>query len=379
MHYFTFAEKDTTLYEKSGSLNSGLDEILEVRKDVSPSGEVITVSRIMIKFDLDPISKLKNQNVIKDNAQYFLNLFDARPTALATSQSLYAYPVSQSWTMGDGRSYDDPVTTEGCSWNFRHGETDGKLWSEETASGGSWFTNNDGAYEMSHSFGVKSSDMRMDVTGVVNAWLDGTIPNEGFIVKRSGSFYDPTTTSGSFGNNDSGSDEGNSTRFGNFSFFSSDTHTKYPPTLEAVWDDSKWTTGSLSPLTKGNIEDMVIYMKGLRPEYKEKSIAKFRVVGRERFPEKTYSTTSDNLSVKYLPSGSSFYSILDAETDDVVVPFGSGSKLSCDSDGNYFLLRMDGYQPERYYKIEYRIQSGSTTDEETDQYFDEGFTFKVTL
>jgi hypothetical protein len=53
--------------------------------------------------------------------------------------------------------------------------------------------------------------------------------------------------------------------------------------------------------------------------------------------------------------------------------------LSCDSDGNYFLLRMDGYQPERYYKIEYRIQSGSTTDEETDQYFDEGFTFKVTL
>ena len=66
MHYFTFAEKDTTLYEKSGSLNSGLDEILEVRKDISPSGDVITVSRIMIKFDLDPISKLKNQ-------KFFLN------------------------------------------------------------------------------------------------------------------------------------------------------------------------------------------------------------------------------------------------------------------------------------------------------------------
>ncbi len=42
---------------------------------------------------------------------------------------------------------------------------------------------------------------------------------------------------------------------------------------------------------KRNIEDMVIYMKGLRPEYKEKSKAKFRVVGRERFPDKTYSTT----------------------------------------------------------------------------------------
>jgi len=379
MHYFTFAEKDATLYEQSGSLNSGLDEILEIRKDVSTAGDVITVSRALIRFELNTISKLKSAGVIKDNAKYYLNLFDARPTALATSQSLYAYPVSQSWTMGDGRSYDNPVTTEGCSWNFRNGENDGLLWSPESASGGSWFTNNDGAYEMSHSFGVKSEDMRMDVTGIVNAWLDDTIPNEGFILKRSGSFYDPTTTSGSFGNSDSDSDEGSSTRFGNFSFFSTDTHTKYPPTLEAVWDDSKWTTGSLSPLTKQNIEDMVIYMKGLRPEYKEKSIAKFRVVGRERFPEKTYSTTADNLSVKYLPSGSSFYSITDAETDDVVVPFGSGSKLSCDSDGNYFLLRMDGYQPERYYKIEYRIQSGSATDEETDQYFDEGFTFKVTL
>jgi len=379
MHYFTFADKDTTLYEQSGSLNSGLDEILEIRKDVSPAGDVITVSRALIKFDVSTISKLKTAGTIKDTAKYYLNLFDAHPTALATSQSLYAYPVSQSWTMGDGRSYDNPVTTEGSSWTYRHGENDGLLWTEESSSGGAWYSSTDGAYEMSHSFGRKSIDMRMDVTGIVNAWLNDTIPNEGFIVKRSGSFYNPTTTSGSFGNDDSGSDEGSSTRFGNFSFFSTDTHTKYPPTLETVWDDSKWATGSLDALSKANIEDMVIYMKGLRPEYKEKSIAKLRVVGRERFPSKTYSTTADNLTVKYLPSGSSFYSIVDAETNDVIVPFGSGSKLSCDSVGNYFLLRMDGYQPERYYKVEYRIESGSATDEETNQYFDEGFTFKVTL
>ena len=96
MHYFTFAEKDATLYEKSGSLNSGLDEILEIRKDVSTAGDVITVSRAVIKFDLSTISKLKTAGTIKDTAKYYLNLFDARPTALATSQSLYAYPVSQS-------------------------------------------------------------------------------------------------------------------------------------------------------------------------------------------------------------------------------------------------------------------------------------------
>ena len=58
----------------------------------------------------------------------------------------------------------------------------------------------------------------------------------------------------SIGNLDSDTDEGNTTNFGNLSFFSSDTHTKYPPTLETVWDDSKWSTGSLSPLTQTNLE-----------------------------------------------------------------------------------------------------------------------------
>ena len=57
MHYFTFAEKDTTLYEVSKSMNSGLDEILEIRKDVSDTGDVVNVSRILIKFDITEVSK----------------------------------------------------------------------------------------------------------------------------------------------------------------------------------------------------------------------------------------------------------------------------------------------------------------------------------
>jgi len=366
MHFFTFAEKDTTIYESSGSLNAGLDEILEIRKDVSDTGDVVDVSRILIRFDITEISKSISNNVIT-SPRFYLNLYDAKPTALATSQSLYAYPVSQSWTMGDGRAYDNPIVEEGCSWYYRHGEADGTLWAEVTSSGATWYSGS--GDEGNLSFTHKSSDFRMDVTTIVDKWLDSTIPNEGFIVKRSGSI----------GNNNTNSDEGSSERFGNFSFFSSDTHTKYPPTLETVWFDSKWNSGSLSPLTSTNLEDMVIYMKGLRPEYKENAKAKFRVVGRERYPEKTYATTPANLNVKYLPSGSSFYSIRDAETHDVIVPYSTSSLLSCDSSGNYFNLDLNGYQPERYYTLEYRIQSGSDTPDETDQYFDEGFTFKVTL
>ena len=145
--------------------------------------------------------------------------------------------------------------------------------------------------------------MRMNVTELVDKWLTSTVPNEGFILKRSGNI----------GNSDSTLDEGNSIKFGNFSFFSRDTHTIYPPKLEIIWDDSTWATGSLSPLTSANLEDMNLYMRGLRPKYKESSKIKFRVVGRERFPERTYSATDQYQTgyntVKYLPSGSTYYEI----------------------------------------------------------------------
>ena len=376
MHYFTFGEKDSTIYQVSGSMNSGLDEILEIRKDVSDTGDVVNVSRILVQFDLSTISQSIHNDIIT-NPKFFLNLYDAKPTSLATSQSLYAYPVSQSWTMGDARSYDNPVVEEGSSWYYKDGSTDGTLWGPAysgsntvSASGGSWVSGS--GYEGELKFTHKSSDFRMDVTDIVNKWLDAedTLANYGFMVKRDGTVGNTITAS---------NDEGSTDKLGNFSFFSSDTHTKYPPTLETVWYDSKWDTGSLDPLSSTNLEDMVVYMKGLRPEYKENSKVKFRVVGKERFPTKTYATTPADLTVKYLPSGSSYYSIKDAETNDVIVGYSTSSLISCDSSGNYFNLDLEGYQPERYYTLEYRIQSGSDTVDETDQYFDAGFTFKVSI
>ena len=394
MHYFTFADKDTTVYQQSSSLNAGQDEVLEIRKDVSQTGTSINVSRILIHFPLEFISHSiaggvipKPSNGHTASSSFYLNLFDANPSSLVASQSIYAYPVSQSWKLGGGRSYDNPVTTEGTSWTYRQGYLDGILWdSAVSKSGATWWSGSSASggnaglettvgLETSHSFtSAKTEDVRMNVTDIVKWWLEGSASNEGFLVKRSGSILDKDV-----GIINASTDEGSSGSLGNFSFFSTDTHTIYPPTLETVWDDSvgKWACGSLSPITGSDLEDMRVYMRGLRSEYTEKSKAKFRVIGRGRFPAKTYATTPSTLEVKYLPSGSSYYSIVDAETEEVVVPYGSGSKLSCDSTSNYFNLWMDGYQPERYYKIEYRVRSGSGTVDEIDQYFDEGFTFKI--
>ena len=375
MHYFEFATKDTTLYEESQSLNSGLDEILEVRKDKNADGSVIYVSRALIKFDLTYISQSVVDGLIS-SPTYYLNLYDANSQALNISQKLYAYPVSQSWDVGSGRQDSNPIIEDGASWRYRDNGTTETQWSSVyTGSGGTWYSGSDGQYslEASQSFTHEAADVRMDVTGIVNNWIysGSSYANEGFMLKRSGSI----------GNSDSSLPEGDTTHYGRFVFFSRDTHTIYQPKLEVVWNDSKWATGSLSALSSDNLSDMVFYMRGFRPEYKENSKVKFRLVGRERYPEATYSTgqySTGYSTAKYLPSGSTYYQIRDAYTEEVVIPFGSGSVISCDSTGNYFNLWMKGLQSERFYKIEYKVVSGSGTSDETIQFFDEKHSFKVT-
>ena len=386
MHYFEFATAAAPLYEGEAtqSVNTGLDPILEVRKDMNDNGTVINVSRALVKFDLSYISASVQNSLIPKSTKYYLNLYDAGSVDLPSSQTLYSYPVSQSWTMGDGTYHSNPQITEGCSWRYRDGENDGTQWiSGSNNTGGTWFS---GSYASgtrnltcSSSLEYETTDIRMDVTDIVHAWIySGSLyPNQGFMVKRSGSVGNVTSGSGV--------QEGDTIKYGQLKFFSRDTSTIYPPKLEAVWDDQSWSTGSLEPLTGSALEDTVIYFKGLRPEYKQNSKVRFRLVGRERYPKKTYSTTAAEVAVKYLPSGSQFiehgtyYQVRDAVTDDVIIPYGTGSIVSCDTESNYFNVWMNGLQPERYYKFEIRVVTGSKSSAtQIENYYDDDFTFKVT-
>ena len=357
MHYFEYAEKDTTLYSRSGSQNTGIDEILEVVKDVSSAGVVQGVSRVLIKFDTTYISSSISSGLIPSSSytKFYLNLYDANSRGLNVNQNLYAYPVSQSWDMG-------------ASWNYRDNDQEKTQWASTiTGSGGTWYEQ----YRVSQSFNNEPSDVRMDVTSIVWNWVHGDVPNEGFMVKRSGSL----------GNTDTNLDEGSSTPLGTFSFFSRETHTVYQPKLEAVWDDSVWNTGSLSYLTNTELEDVRLYPRSQREHYKENSKVKFRVVGRPLYPEKTFSATAGYSTgyntAKMLPSGSTYYQLVDVFTDDIIIPYGSGSLVSCDSTGNYFNLDMKSLLADRFYRIEYKIVSGSGTSDETIQYFTYLPSFKV--
>ena len=82
------------------------------------------------------------------------------------------------------------------------------------------------------------------------------------------------------------------------------------------------------------------------------------------------------LTAKYLPSASIFYEVKDADTEEVIIPFGTGSKISCDSTGNFFNLWLDGFQAERNYRFCVKVVSGSGTTE-TINYYDDDYEFRV--
>ena len=78
MHYFIYPEIDTTLYQTSSSMNTGLDEIVEVTKTMNQSGGNVRVSRILTQFDLSEISASMVRGTIASDAKFYLNMYEKR-------------------------------------------------------------------------------------------------------------------------------------------------------------------------------------------------------------------------------------------------------------------------------------------------------------
>ena len=176
------------------------------------------------------------------------------------------------------------------------------------------------------SFTNESADVEVDVTNMVNMWLQGQYSNYGMQIRFSGS------------------QETDSSTFGHLKFFSSNTHTIYSPRLEVRWDDHSpctgSNTGSLNELTMSGLADNFLYMRGLRESYKENDRVKFRVGARKRYIQKTFSNSVQTVTGSFISEGSGSYAIKDVATDEYIVPFGYTS-MSCDSEGPYFNQWLD--------------------------------------
>lgn len=363
MHHFIYPSKDATIYQSIPTYNTGLDEIIEVAKTYY-GGTNTELARTLMKYDLTSISESLADGTIS-NPTYYLNLSVCEAHQIPFDYTLYAFAVSQSWEMGVGTRFDQ-ITQEGVSWKYIDGSNSSTPWVYISGSGdasfqpgttgsldgegGTWYTGSE--YTATQSFQYETGDVRMDVTSIVNEWVvSESIPNEGFILKHDESVE--------LDNND----------YGILKFFSLETNTIFPPKLEIAWDDSSWSTGSLEELVG---TDVSFYFRNLKREYVDGERVRFRVGARDRYPQKTFSTQSQYLTQKHAPSGSLTYSIRDAQSENVIIPFSDFTKVSCDSNGHYFDLWTSGLQPERFYKIILKLDvSGSV------KYFDNESVFKL--
>jgi hypothetical protein len=361
--YKIFASADATLYSANPEDNTGLDEILEIAsKNSEVPSSILTggisddIRRSVIQFsdaDLQTAYALVSGSTWESN----LRLYLATATNLNTIYSIEVRQVSQSWEMGTGKFMDEPPTKNGVCWYTTSsyatisGSTTnwvGALFAN-TPGGGSWtntFT--------TQSFGYKDNkDINVNVTPQVSNWLTGSQTNNGFLVKL------PLSV------------ERNSGSYIGLSFFSIDTHTIYPPTLEFKWNDAVYSTGSLSVVSNSNTVITLGNNAGIFKNDTSKYI--FRVNARDKYPTRAFTTSSIYTTNKALPS-SSYWALEDAKTGERVIDFDTiYTKISCDSNGSYFPIYMNGLEPERFYKI--LIKTNLATGEIVD--IDNNIMFKL--
>jgi len=355
-----YSVKDATLYEKYPSLNTGIDALLEISKIVDQTSSYN--SRVLVKFDLAELVSSYQLSVLTQTASFYLKLTAANPTEIPTEYTLYSYPVSQSWNMGTGRFSVKDSGSNGVSWNYKLTSLNtGSVWatssfaSTTTASwstnpgGGNWYTSS----VHSQSFNYETADVTINVTNTVRNWLLSTIPNEGFLIKRSDQ-----------------DEQSTSTLLGALRFFSKESNTIYSPRLEMRYDDSIYHT---SHSVVNHTEEVVVNITNLQEIYKETGQARMNVSARPKYPTRTHATSSNYLDIYQLPS-SSFYSIRDAHTDITFVPFDeTNTKISADANGNFFLLNFNGLPVQRYYKVLIMSKVGSNEQ----YYYDNNWIFKV--
>ncbi len=342
MRTFLPTSQDATIYERYPTLNTGLDEVIEVGKvikSLDASAQYASGSaRILIQFDIP-----SNQQY-SSGSEYYLNLRIADAKNINRYQQLLVYPISQSWIEGSGYFYQDTQNAEdGVTWENSTSTTN---W---TVSGSDYTTQLSASYVLST---VPIEDIKINVTNLIAPVVSGSniTPWNGLIVKF------PSV------------DEVDSTNVGNIKFFSGNTHTIFAPKLEIVSVNQTFITGSLKKIPNGNV---TIVPKNIKESYTYGEIDKVYLVVREPYPDKKFDATQRYRNIYHLPS-ESYYRVRDQVADMALYSFDKYSAINCDASGSYILLDTSGLDVTRYYTLDLKIKSNELV------FFPEfNYTFKI--
>ena len=366
--YKIFPTKDSTIYSRYPSKNTGLDSILEVGADFST--QTPQVSRYLLHFSQNEINSLLDNKISTSSFQVNLKNFMSNAKNLNTDTTLEVYPLSGSWNMGTGKFNDYPETDNGVSWGYRT-YSGSNPWPTEnlgeyvTASykdvegGGTWYTGSTLGFNVTQSqvYNYSSNkDLNVNVTNTILNWYSssnglGGFLNDGFIIKQ--------------GDNDEFVES--IYKQAKLQFYSVDTNTIYPPELQFQWDDFSYVTSSNIPLL--TTTQMVATLDNNPGTFRRDEVHRFRLNARPEFPLRTFQTASWYNSNYYLPT-SSYYAIKDLDTNEYIFDFSTTyTKISADTLGNYFDVYMNGLEPERYYQILLKIILNGETTILSDNYY----------
>ncbi len=110
-------------------------------------------------------------------------------------------------------------------------------------------------------------------------------------------------------------------------------------------------------------DNLIINCKNLKKEYSNKSVARFDLFLRERYPNYAFSSGNENLKSIILPN--MWYSVRDYVDDNEnyrIVPFDdSCTKISYNVSGNYFNLDMSIFNINRVYSVDLKYKINDQT------------------
>ena len=367
MIWSTRALQDTTIYESDPYRNTGLDSILELKKEGDVSTNDFGESRILIKFDLDELSTTLSDNGINiNNITANLILTPVQSFDLPKSYTIEARMISEAWENGSGYFNFPAAATatsnyDGATWKsvsstgsllWTSGVTPGSATLYVSESGGGRFLTGSVA---SQSFSFNSSNtLNLNVTDAVKFWYNGTYNNNGLLI----SYRTSEITSSNYPT-------------ANIQFYSSNTTTVFEPQLYIQWSGSQvYSTGSMTICTYE--DDPIIYTRSFKGEYLKDKKVRVLLAARPKFPRPTFNQNSSFATMLALPSAS-YYQIKDAHNDQIIIPYSNYTKINTNSSGSYFDFYTTMMYPERYYKFEVK----SAFSDFTEYFSSNDFTFKI--
>ena len=261
--YKLFPSQDASIYSAYPVMNTGLDPILDVANYVTESNPVARVARSIVTFDQYEIENVIDSIAIVTGSNFnswsgSFKAFVAKASNVILNSYIEAWPISGSWNNGTGQYLDNKQGTNGVSWKYSDFSgsyewptagfvplTTGSYSGSNNAGGGVWYTGS-GTYSnvnnanmgVSQSFNLRSEkDLDINVTDVLKVWYSSSkginageidIENNGFLLKWEDSREFITSSAVS----------------PQLSYYSVDTNTIYPPTLEIKWRDFTYSTSS---------------------------------------------------------------------------------------------------------------------------------------